>query len=399
MYTSEADPYTPLVARVFRIEAVTWGDPKKNFLVRYEGCLYQTEQSEQAYDQLADSLRTLNVTPLFRVDRGKQAVVLTPGVYQAKPSSIRNNLIFFGLTVISVFIVGLLNSYEGTPNPTNTTELLQGLLPGVGLAIAYTVALMSILLSHEFGHYLISRYHKTAATLPYFIPLPLPPFGTLGAVIFQREPHKNKKILMDIGMAGPLAGLVVAIPVLLLGLALSTTSILTVSPGISVLMEGNSILYLVAKYVVFHQWLPSPVSFGGLSPILYWIRYFFTGMPFPNGGLDVNLHPVAWAGWAGLLVTALNLIPAGQLDGGHILHGLFGRYASAVLPVIVGVLVVLGFVWPGWWLWVLLIVFLGRSHPETLDQITPLDTRRKVMAVICLIIFVLVFVPVPLSSF
>ena len=135
-----------------------------------------------------------------------------------------------------------------------------------------------------------------------------------------------------------------------------------------------------------------------MSPVLYWIRYFFTGQPFPWGGMDVVISPIAFAGWAGLLVTALNLIPAGQLDGGHVLYVLFGRKARAFLPVILAALVLLGFVWIGWWLWAFLIFLLGRLYAEPLDQITPLDPTRKAVAILGLVIFFLVFTPIPLIA-
>jgi membrane-associated protease RseP (regulator of RpoE activity) len=132
---------------------------------------------------------------------------------------------------------------------------------------------------------------------------------------------------------------------------------------------------------------------------LYWVRYFFTGTPAPFGGRDVMMHPLAWAGWAGLLVTALNLIPAGQLDGGHTLYVLFGKKARRVLPFILGGLLLLGLAWQGWWLWAALIYFLGRRYAEPLDQITQLDPRRRVIAIIVLVIAVLVFMPIPLLQF
>jgi membrane-associated protease RseP (regulator of RpoE activity) len=163
-------------------------------------------------------------------------------------------------------------------------------------------------------------------------------------------------------------------------------------------LEGNSIIYLVAKFLTFGQLLPAPASFNGMSPILYWIIYFFTGQPLPIGGIDVNLHPVAWAGWAGLLVTAMNLIPAGQLDGGHMLYVLLGREkARKVLPFILAGLVLLGLAWSGWWLWAGIIFLLGRTYAEPLDQITPLDDRRKWLAVLALVVFILTFIPVPLG--
>jgi membrane-associated protease RseP (regulator of RpoE activity) len=233
-------------------------------------------------------------------------------------------------------------------------------------------------------------------TLPYFIPFPLSPFGTMGAFIQLKEPPRNKRILLDIGIAGPMAGLVVAIPVLLLGLSLSTLDTIQINPGQSLTLEGNSLVYLFAKYAVFGQLLPQPSSYGNVSPILYWLKYFFTSQPMPLGGTDVMIHPVAWAGWAGLLVTALNLIPAGQLDGGHIMYVLLGKRARALWPVVLGMLVLLGFAWSGWWLWALLIFFLGRLYAEPLDQITQLDTPRIAVAVLGIVIFFLVFTPVPL---
>jgi membrane-associated protease RseP (regulator of RpoE activity) len=262
------------------------------------------------------------------------------------------------------------------------------------------VSLLAILLAHEFGHYLAGRYHRSAVTLPYFIPFPLSPFGTMGAFIQLKEPPKNKRILLDIGIAGPLAGLIIAIPVLFIGLHLSeVTRLPLIQSGETLSLEGNSILYLLAKYIVFGQWLPNPGNAGFINPIIYWIRYFFTGQPVPFGGLDVQLHPVAWAGWAGLLITALNLIPAGQLDGGHLLYVLIGRKARNILPFILVGMIILGFVWSGWWVWAFLTFFLGRIFAEPLDQITPLDPRRKALAILGLFIFLVIFTPIPLSFF
>jgi Zn-dependent protease len=386
-----------LVSRIFRIESVTWGDPntkKYNYIADFQGS-FRNEDTEKAYDSLADSLRPLAITPLFRSIDSASHVILVPGVSSPKASKVWVNFVLFALTVISVFFTGMLYSYEG-PAGGDRSIILPHIIAGIGGALAFTAALLSILLAHEFGHYFMARRHKTAATLPYFIPFPLSPFGTMGAVIVQKESHRNKRILLDIGLAGPLAGLVVAIPVLLIGLSLSTLDIIPQQAS-GYFIEGNSILYLLAKYAVFGMWLPEPVSFGALSPLTYWVTYFFTGAPTPLGGLDVSLHPVAFAGWAGLLVTALNLIPAGQLDGGHILHGLLGRKAAVILPVVLISLILLGFFWPGWWLWAFLIFFMGRAHAEPLDQVTPLDNRRKTFALLALVIFFLVFTPIPLK--
>ena len=394
MYPVDNDPYTSTVSRVLRVEDVTWGEQKQGFIVRYRGRLYN-EDSATAYDELAASMRQLNVTPLFRSEEGRHVVILVNGVIKPRPSKVWVNGVLFLLTIITVLMAGALYSYSG-PTPNNISELLLGLLGNLGNGIAFALTLLAILVAHEFGHYLAGRYHKTTVTLPYFIPFPLSYFGTMGAFIQLKEPPKNRRILLDIGLAGPLAGLVVAIPLLLLGLYLSPVSKLPLElpPGQG--FEGNSILYLAMKFLVKGEMLPQPFSYFGANPLLYWIKYYLTSTPLPSGGRDVILHPVAWAGWAGLLVTAINLIPAGQLDGGHVLYVLLGRKAGKLLPFIIGALLLLGFVWSGWWLWVILLLMLGRFYAEPLDQITTLDPRRRALAVLGLVIFVLVFVPVPL---
>jgi membrane-associated protease RseP (regulator of RpoE activity) len=204
---------------------------------------------------------------------------------------------------------------------------------------------------------------------------------------------KNKRVLFDIGVAGPIAGLIVALPVLFYGLSLSTLS--TIDPNPNGFIEGNSLMYLLAKYITFGQLLPSPVAPQG---ILYWLQYFFTGRPVPFGGLDVFIHPVAFAGWAGLLVTGLNLIPAGTLDGGHVIYGLFGEKARKGFPFIIGILAVLGIFWSGWWIWAMLLFWLGRVNAEPLDQITTLDPPRRLLGFAMIIVFLLVFMPVPFMT-
>ncbi len=390
MLPSEKDQYTPIISRHLRIEDTTWGDEKKGYLVRYRGQLYN-QDSAIAYDQLAQTLRPLSVTPLFRLEENRHVIVLMNGIIQPKPTKIWGNILFFFLTVISVTFTGALFSTGTTPSGISGwfNFMLRGL--------PFAIALLAILVCHEFGHYLAGRYHKTAVTLPFFIPFPLSYFGTMGAFIQLKEPPRNRRILLDIGIAGPLAGLIVAIPVLLLGLYLSPVNKIPFPIPLGQIFEGNSILYLLLKFIVKGQLLPQPFTYASLNPIIYWIRYFFTGAPLPAGGLDVSLHPIAWAGWAGLLVTSLNLIPAGQLDGGHIMYVLLGRRATRLLPFILVALVMLGLVWSGWWLWAALIFFLGRSHAEPLDQITPLDPKRKALAVLGVIVFILVFMPVPLA--
>ncbi len=395
---SQPDPYMPLVKQVFRIEDVTWGTEKQNYLVRYSGEILI--DSQDAYEKLSKNLKSYDVTPLFRFEDGNEIIVLLKGIVNPKPSNPWINVILFIITGISVIFAGTIFYYQG-PLTTDLNQLLPHLLPTLYRGMAFAASLLAILLAHEFGHYLAARYHGSAVTLPYFIPFPFSPFGTMGAFIQLKEPPKNKRILLDIGIAGPLAGLAIAIPLLFLGLYLSQIDKLPLflSPGQSINLEGNSLLYLIMKFIIFGEWLPAPANFAGLNPLIYWLRYFFTGQPAPYGAVDVLLHPVAWAGWAGLLITALNLIPAGQLDGGHILYALFGKKSRVVLPFILIALIILGTVWSGWWLWAFLIFLLGRAHAEPLDQITPLDSRRKGLAIFGLVVFVLVFTPIPLSFF
>lgn len=379
-----------LVARVFHADDVTMGDPQKNYIVRYRGYLLG-DDSESAYEHLTEALKPYGILPLFRMEDNRQVIYLIKGLPESKAPNKNVNLILFVLTLLSVLFAGAMYGYEGEA-PEDLLATLGMLLKNLGAGWPFAISMLGILAAHEFGHYLVGRYHKADVTLPYFIPLPFNLLGTMGAFIQMKSPPRNRRVLLDIAIAGPLAGLVVAIPVLLLGLYLSDLGPIQ-EQG---LLEGNSILYLLAKFMVKRQWLPQPLGYGGLPPLLYWLRYVFTGMPIPLGGMDVQLHPVAWAGWAGLLVTAMNLIPAGQLDGGHILYVLLGKRVKKVFPFLLAAVALMGMAWNGWLLWAFLLLIFGNVNAELLDQITPLDTPRKVVAILMLIVFLLVFTPVPL---
>ena len=259
---TEIETLTPIVARVMSIEDVTAGDPKKDYLVRYRGQIYG--DSAEAYERLAEQLRPFQVTPMFRQDKDRHAVLLLPGILEPKPSNPLVNLILFVLTLLSVMLSGALFASDSL-TATNTKDFLLQLWHALPSGIPFAASLLAILGAHEFGHYLAGRYHRTHVTLPYFLPFPLSPFGTLGAFIQLKEPPRNKRILMDIGIAGPLAGLVVAIPVLLLGLSLSKVEPIHLDPGQGFTLEGNSLLYLFAKFLVFGRLLPAPSSYGSLS--------------------------------------------------------------------------------------------------------------------------------------
>ncbi|HPH97930.1 MAG TPA: site-2 protease family protein [Anaerolineaceae bacterium] len=393
MNFDQVEVLTPLVERIFTVEDMTLGE--KPVVVRYGGRL-RSADSAAAYDQLSEWLKPYHLTPYFYAEEGRQVVMLAEEV-QIAPSNPRINLIMFVLTFFSVWLTGAMISTDGDPfaNGVNLSVLLGMAWNG----LPYTISLLAILVAHEFGHYLMGRKHGTPVTLPYLIPFPFSAFGTLGAFINMKDQPKNKRDLLDIGLAGPLSGLAVAIPVLVVGLALSRVvpTPLSFPAGEGIQFEGNSLLYLLVKYLMFGQLLPAPASYGDVPPLLYWLGYFFTGSPVPLGGVDVQLHSVAWAGWAGLLVTAMNLIPAGQLDGGHVLYTLVGeRNAKKIFWGILAAMLLLGVAWNGWWLWAGLIFLMGRAFAQPRDQITELDGRRKVLAVLALILLVLVFIPVPI---
>jgi Zn-dependent protease len=393
-----AEKLLSYVRQVMSVRDVTSGESTQQFAVRFRGQFLI--DSEDAYERLQSAFALHEMTVMFQNEGEDHVVLAIPGLIRPTPSKVWVNVVLFALTVFSVLFAGALPAYDGPVN-VGMGELLLNVLHILPSGLPFAASLLAILLAHEFGHYLAARYHKTAVTLPYFLPFPGSPFGTLGAFIQLKEPPRNRRVLLDIGLAGPLAGLIVAIPILLFGLSLSPVDTLPANPGemMGQVLEGNSILYLGMKYLATGELLPAPVDYGGMNPASYWLRYLFLGLPMPYGGRDVMLHPAAWAGWIGLLVTALNLIPAGQLDGGHVIYVLLGKRARLLWPFIVVGLILLGFAWYGWYLWAALIFFLGRTYAQPMDQVTPVDNRRRILALIGMIIFILVFMPVPLREF
>jgi len=397
----DPDDVRRCVERVFAIERVTL-ETDQAFVARFHGRL--TQESETAWRSLATELRSRGCTPLFRLDQGEQVVVVARGVIAPSASRVWLSWLLLALTVVSMMMSAGLNEWLGS-QPDAVIAAIAG--DPIALTLAglehmllgwpFMISMIAILGAHELGHYIAARLHREPVSPPYFIPLPFSLLGTMGAVINLKAPPANRKVLLDIGAAGPIAGLVVAIPVLLIGLATSAP-LRALPPDQVTGFEGNSILYVLLKWAVFGKFLPEPASFAEYPAWLTMLRFYGAGV-FPlGGGTDVFLNQVAWAGWAGLLVTSLNLIPAGQLDGGHALYVLLGPRARRLVPVIVAVLIALGFFWMGWFLWAGLVLLLGRTHAEPLDQITPLDPVRRVVAIGVLVLAVLVFMPVPLQA-
>lgn len=308
------------------------------------------------YDDLRQRFERHGYTPLIRREGDATAVFAIPTVYDPPPSRWSINLVLFLITIVSTLFAGAL----GEPGFTGIQ---------IWLGWPFSLSLLLILGAHELGHYFAARYHNVPVTLPYFIPFPSI-IGTMGAFIRLKAPIKNRRALLDIGAAGPLAGMVFALPILFIGLL--TSPLGHVAGGYY--QEGNSLLYALAKFLVYGRHLPA-------------------------AGMDVQLNQVAWAGWVGLLVTGLNLIPVGQLDGGHISYVLFGKNARRFFWPAIAVLVIMALVLQvaTWWVWVALLFFFGRSHAEPLDDVTGLDGPRRFIAIFTLLLFFLVFVPVPLQ--
>jgi len=272
---------------------------------------------------------------------------------------IRIHLLLFFLTLLTTILAGALQ--EGV-NPLKDPEQLYRGIP-------FSFALMSILLAHELGHYLVSRKHGLNVTLPYFLPAP-PIIGTFGAFIKMRSPVRDRRMLMDVGAAGPLVGVAVAIPLLIIGLRLSEVKLVQGEVGMN--LGSSLLLSLLSRLVVG---------------------------PLPEG-FDIVIHPVGFAGWIGLLVTSLNLLPVGQLDGGHVAYALLGETQNRIAKFVYAALIILGVVgWQGWLVWAVLLWFMGIRHPMPTDWWVPLDTKRKLVGWIAVGIFILTFIPVPFSGF
>jgi membrane-associated protease RseP (regulator of RpoE activity) len=324
-----------------------------------------------ALDRLRPRLLAHGYTPFIRENAGVvwvHAIAQTEGVERSRP------LVHLGLflaTVVTTLLAG--------------TMVLGGVPPGelwqdptrIAVGLPFAASLLAILGVHEFGHYTLGRRHGMPVSLPYFIPVPpIPPFllGTLGAVIRLRGAIRDRRALFDMAVAGPLAGLVVAVPVYVLGLRLS--SVVHIPPD---QVEGGYVRFgdaLLPKLI-------ERLTLGSLPP-----------------DFDILLHPVGVAAWFGFFVTALNLIPAGQLDGGHIVYALFGGRHALISKLTVGGLIVIG-LWFGsinWLVWAALIIgLMGFQHTPTMDDITPLDGRRRALGVFALVLLFLLLPPVPIS--
>ena len=283
------------------------------------------------------------------------------------------HIALFVLTIGSTTMVGVdhylgfIADYSGTPIRGLPLTFVQLLVRGLW----YSGTILAILGCHELGHYFACRYYDVDASLPYFLPVPTLT-GTLGAFIRIREPIPTKRMLFDIGIAGPIAGFLIAVPALFAGISMSHVA--RVPPNFVGFELGEPLLFKLASKLLW-----------GTIP----------------DGYSLNMHPMAFAAWFGLLATALNLFPMGQLDGGHISYAVLGRRSTYVTFCTVLVAGVLAFFYSSWIVWTVLMVIMlftfGPRHPRVFDEHVPLDRTRFILALVALVMFVLCFTPAPIE--
>ncbi len=319
-------------------------------------------QPATAVTELVGRFRPFGYTPFLQAGQGLTWVRALPFVDVVMPSKPRTNIVLFLLTVLSTIVAGSQAFFAFNPF-VEPRRLLEG--------VPFAFTLLAILGTHEFGHYFTARAYGASVSLPYFIPAPPPLlFGTLGAIIRMRSPARDRNSLFDIAAAGPLAGLVVALPALWIGLGWSK---------VAAVPSGGSVSFGDSLLLRFMTWL----AFGPLPP-----------------GHDVFVHPVALAGWVGLFVTALNLIPVGQLDGGRIAYALFGaRHRQISIATFLGLLALGAVTGAGnWFVWAFLLLFvMGFHHQPPLDDLSPLSPGRYAVGFLCLILLILLIPPVPIA--
>ncbi|MEE9474947.1 MAG: site-2 protease family protein [Candidatus Hydrothermarchaeaceae archaeon] len=313
---------------------------------------------EESYEAVFKEFEGSDYVPFYRKTGEGLKVLIAPRKMKKRKARPIVHLALLILTAITVTWAG----YEWWADGN------------IGQSIMFAAALMGILGIHELGHSLTARRREIEATLPFFIPAPpmIFPFGTLGAVIFMGSPVKDRNSLIDVGLSGPIAGFLICIPIAIIGLKLSTVAPLSIITEDEYIFTMPLILQLLSEYIF-------------------------------KGAIDSNMviqpHPIAMAAWAGFFVTALNVLPMGQLDGGHVIRGLFPAhfrkiyYMMAFLLFVVGIL----FISPIWIFWVILIWLMTKlDHPGPLNDVSEMEPRKKIYgAVILLLLLVLCFTPAP----
>ncbi len=345
-----AEHLRALLAPFFTVERV---HVEANGVIVFYG--YLRYPAEEVFPRLRSLFEAEGFTPMLRRAQGQEVVIAVPGVIRPRPVNVTVNILLFLATVGTTMWAG---SFIAAP-PASPLDLFTPLRLLKGLPFAF--ALLSILGIHELGHYVIARRHGVDVTPPYFIPVPFG-LGTFGAFIQLRSPVEDRRSLFDVGLAGPVAGFVVAVPLMALGLALSEV-------------------------------VPRPPHVRASPLIVQWLANLIQ----PHGpGEALRLHPIAYAAYIGLWVTAMNLLPVGQLDGGHVTYSALGSafrfvaWASMFLMIVMGLTM-----WTGWLIWAMFVALTGPDHPPPLNDITPLDKKRYVWFGIGVLIFAVTFLPRP----
>ncbi|MEO8339305.1 MAG: site-2 protease family protein [Nitrospirota bacterium] len=320
------------------------------------------------FDERSDDQRIRNGELPVVVDLSEDLNHISPGD-EFEESPLSKWILPVSLFVATIFTTLWAGAYQTYNGPIRgPVNLLLEQPEVLWLGIPFAATLLTILVTHEFGHYALSRIHGVPASLPLFIPGPPYFIGTFGAIIRLRGPIVNRRALFDIGVSGPLAGFIAAVVALFIGLNLSTVVDRTATHGLQL----------------------------GEPLLLQFIAWLVVGSIPPQA--DIVLHPIGFAAWFGLFVTSLNLIPIGQLDGGHVAYALWGKRQRTIAFIMVPILIVLGYVgWPGWWLWAFMAGLWGFGHPPVHDIHVPLGQKRIVVGWIAFAVFVLTFAPVPFS--
>lgn len=323
--------------------------------------------SNQAYPVLRARFAELGYTPLLQRQNNFDVVVAIRHVFKSKPTHWLVNLILVLLTLGTTTLMGAVMEQGDLllENPRLFLEQPWLLLSGVPASLT----IMGILGVHELAHYFIARKHGLDTSLPFFIPMPFSWVGTMGAIIRIRAPWESRKALFDVGIAGPIAGLIVALPIFFVGLLISP-----VLPP-----QPNSMT------------LGSPLLLRWLEDLVHVIRQI-------PAGHDIYVNAMAYFAWFGVVITGYNLMPIGQLDGGHVIYALLGRWAQVVGIITLIAMFVLGrLVWNGWYVWAALIMLSGWRHPPPLNTVAPLGTARTVLGILLFVLTALLVTPMPMS--